>query len=755
MKNRTKNLLALGAVALGVCFVSGFNLLDTKVKADVTPDMVMGQVADVRLGEKEGDIDKTGVRFNLFMSVDKYEALSNDGAWLEGVSVGALVMPTDLLGENALETDTPDVVNIPLDANMWRVADAGEVEEAGIADGEYMTSYAVLYNVPEVCYDWELTAVGYYDPTTELGDTVYTANACKRSMAQVAFEAIQKGEDENKLDAYLPSYEVSFMQGQNTLKSTFVKYGSLATLGEVVYTPSAGKIFAGWEDENGNPYDLSTPVTSDLTLKAVEKSPVELLDFNSDASLAVVSGATSKAIVKDGDKSVLRATFGGSNALKIDLGSIYKIFGIHNVEIVYSIEEVSASGNVEVWFNNLGNAVIWDKIDQFNAVVGETYQTIGVYGKSTKIDKASNPTLEAIVLKSAATVTIKIDMVVINEVWNRWEEVKEDFTGNPELLLADFGDTSLVAKTGFSAGVSNTWTAGDGVTIKGMSYGTKALVYTFPKPVSGLDYLNVYFEKITSNAKLVIYLLNADNKQWYFETSGSALASGGFVANIKVSNQYGCEPVGGGTPLLTQTMEFTRMYISSTDTAHELKIKQVWATKMSYNYSNYNKQIGDTNEYVIADFADGKWLGRFGVVGSGSFSAVRNTAGALTGYQVKVAEWNGAGAIYYLPEAFDYSTLDTLKIYHDCTDAAPSIAVHFIDEIGNYYWNGGSFDTTTGATWGKKFVASSTSKDPETGIGTKNNSVKLGANKIVAIAIVCRNGNTYNPLITKITYTKK
>ncbi len=754
MKKRTKNLLSLGAVSLGLCLVSGFNLLNANATEPSAPDFAMGKVAEVRLGNVVDEVDKTGVRFNLFMANDTYAELSTEGAWNEGVSVGALVMPSDLLGEDALELDTQDVVNIPLYANMWRAADEDELEEAGITEGEYMTSYAVLYNVPEVCLDWELTAVGYIDPTTVAGDTVYTENSCKRSMAQVALAAIEAGEDEDALDKYLPTYEVTFMQGENVVKSSFVKYGSLASLGEVEVTPSAGKVLGGWIDENGELFDLSTPVTSDLTLTPVELSVEEALVFDDAYSLAMVESATTKEIVQDGDKKVLSATFGGSDVLKINLGSIYKIFGINHFEIVYSVEQTDESNKVEVWLNNLGGSIIWDKSTQFDTVDGGAeYKTLGVYGSGTVIDKDADPTLECVILKSAAPVSIKIEKIRLIPVWEGYMKAVNDFTGNPEFVLADFTDVWSNKQLAKAGSGQFTFEEGVGTTINNCAWTNNRVDYKLPEPVKASEFIDVhfYFDAISEDAVIQPYFVTVDGKVKNYWLSGrskwTATEDGGYKFTLTLSKDY-----QEGT--FTADSMIKSVSVSMEGQSQTVLMKKITVTKASYNYVNFHKQIG-TNEYLLADFADPEWEGAFTVHKAGAFKAVRDDESKLTGYEIKVSSWGGAGAVYMFNGSIEYSKLLKLNVYYDVVDAAPKIAIYFIDEVGNYYWNAGSYDSTTGATWGKWFGRGATDTNPANDAGANDTSVHFGDKKIVGIAIVCSDGNTYTPVITKITYMQQ
>ena len=170
--------------------------------------------ASVLLNTSEvGGVDNNGIRFVFEMSKDQFNSLlvnpeATTKAFKEGVSVGAMVVPTAVMGENVTgETvTTDDVVNCVATATQaipvqkWTYADS-------VVEGKEEKVYyacAYLYNLPAVAYDAEISACAYI--TTGEG-TVYT-EVTTRSMSYVAGAALDAGEhvgSEGILQNYIPT----------------------------------------------------------------------------------------------------------------------------------------------------------------------------------------------------------------------------------------------------------------------------------------------------------------------------------------------------------------------------------------------------------------------------------------------------------------------------------------------------------------------------------------------------------------------
>ena len=759
MKNFKKVLLSLCAFSFGACLAGGFSLTAASANETYSPDFTIGNYASVRLGEKSGDVDKTGVRFKLFMSQDKYGSLSTDGVWNEGVQVGALVMPSDLLGENELTTATVDVVNIPLYADMWREATADELEKGGIT-GDYVTSYAVLYNVPDVCLDWELTAVGYIDPTTAENDTVYTDISCKRSMAQVALAAIQAGGDETRLDKYLPTYEVEFKQGDNVVKSALVKYGDKASLGDVEIVTKKGYFLTGWKDQNGEAYDFETPVTGDLTLTAVEESINDKLTFNKEEALNMVKSATTKAIVQDGDKKVLSATFGGKDVLKIDLGSIYKMEkdDVVGFKVYYQVAKSEASNKVEVWFNNLGGSLIWDKSATFDTVYGGEYGVLYLEADRSVINLWDHPDLiyESVLFKSNTTVSIKIEKIEFVTAWEKWDgfmAFDEGFTGAPEYVLADYTNFLAYKQNTAKVGAATmTLEQGTGLIVKKTQWAPNTIKFTFPtaQTVKELDTVYFYFRLLNETDKVFLqpFLIKKANGSlinfWQSEDAFpngnmTQLADGTYKLKIKVSHAS-----------LAGTDQVAGFAISATD-INGVPFVGVKLTATIKNptgvgsWSKFNTQIGNTSQYLLADYTDSTWNGVVFGRGSGKVTAVRNASGSLTGFTMTGCSWAGSSVVFGFQEGIDYTTVD--KIYVNYTSEKTFYA-YIYDEAGNGY----RADVT--ASNGVATVSLPAAQTATDNACKGDANVTFGMKKITGILLTF-DETSDSGTITKITYTKK
>ena len=159
-----------------------------------SPSVEIIQGASVRIS----DDGYSGIRFTATV----------EEAYLTGLggydSMGILVVPTELLGENSLEAGVENVVDIP--ATVFATGEEG-----------YKTFNAVIYNVPEEDYGTEISARAYVKKTD--GSYVYSTadTIVRRSLAETASLAIKDGLTDSKLFDYVDKAVTSFTMAENAV----------------------------------------------------------------------------------------------------------------------------------------------------------------------------------------------------------------------------------------------------------------------------------------------------------------------------------------------------------------------------------------------------------------------------------------------------------------------------------------------------------------------------------------------------------
>ena len=197
MKNIKKWLITICMFIAVMCIgfaIPNFAKVNTASAESTNNFYVAGAGVRIIDDEKGG-----GIRFTLMMSESYFD---KKVAGKENVSVGALIVPTDLLPayidfERALNyVEGSKIKKVELPASYWTADD----DEVG-----YLESYVCIYNIPQESYNRDLTCVGYI---TSNGDTQYTS-PCVRSFTYVADKAIKDPNsdlsDEQK--EYVPRYE--------------------------------------------------------------------------------------------------------------------------------------------------------------------------------------------------------------------------------------------------------------------------------------------------------------------------------------------------------------------------------------------------------------------------------------------------------------------------------------------------------------------------------------------------------------------
>ena len=209
MKTKKKVLLAtLATLCLSTASVGGAIICASA--ADTNPTVFKAvDGASVKIMTDKTD---SGIRFSYMMEQEYYNSLLNEGAFKDGVSVTAYIVPTDLVSEktaDAIIADT-DTAKRVINADRWKVYQVVEgenlvdyVDENG---DKWMISYSYLYNLPAASYARSISAVAQVVD----GTNTYTSDVESRSMAEVANNLLYinnwTGEGSEILKEYLAGY---------------------------------------------------------------------------------------------------------------------------------------------------------------------------------------------------------------------------------------------------------------------------------------------------------------------------------------------------------------------------------------------------------------------------------------------------------------------------------------------------------------------------------------------------------------------
>lgn len=228
----------------------------------------------IRYSEAAGD---DGIRFGVELDLTTYAALEADNNAVAGI----LITPSDKISGGSLTLWTAAaskaaygiLYNGSDGTNNWNV------------DEYSATGIVYLHGFPEASYNRPITAVAYIDWNNDGAvATVNHSDTVEKSMADVALAVTEDYEGSNlfgttaeqadKLDAYMPSYDVDFLdQYGNNIETKTTKFGSEFTFPS---DPSIvdGRTFLGWQKRVGG--TAGSPVWSDgLINKASENRTVK------------------------------------------------------------------------------------------------------------------------------------------------------------------------------------------------------------------------------------------------------------------------------------------------------------------------------------------------------------------------------------------------------------------------------------------------------------------------------------------------
>ena len=258
MKKNLKKLLfaTLSLSAVGILSAGAMSVNYAKAEELEQPmaDLLV-KGASVYLAGSESDVDKNGMRFEVLA---KKELIQNNA------TIGAVVLPADLLGENELTVNTTKATNDLLEIEKWNPSSTYT---------DYMYTYVYMYNFPVSDYNRDITVRAYLTD----GENYDYSDATTRSMAYVAWELENLGSD--VAADYIKEYHVNYFGEDGVtelsgMENVGVRYGSLPTQPEAP-AETATKQFVGWYADKActQAFDFTKPVkgTTNIYSKWVEK----------------------------------------------------------------------------------------------------------------------------------------------------------------------------------------------------------------------------------------------------------------------------------------------------------------------------------------------------------------------------------------------------------------------------------------------------------------------------------------------------
>ncbi|MGN1051756.1 MAG: InlB B-repeat-containing protein [Candidatus Scatosoma sp.] len=232
-----KQLIIAFSLTAGISLSAAFGVALHSATAEATPVDYYVRGASVRLAD---DVHDSGVKFHVVMEKEKYDGLSENGK----LQTGTLIIPQYLLGESALNVDTPEAMNIDT---------TGAWAEITLDGTLYMESVAYVYDIPARNYGSDLVAAGYYKETEGTG-YIYTQEVSGISMSWVA--KAEYGDVNSKLteeekaslkETYL-DFSVSY-HVDDTVNTQTAEYGEKLSVPDK--PEKEGYAFIGWFDKKG------------------------------------------------------------------------------------------------------------------------------------------------------------------------------------------------------------------------------------------------------------------------------------------------------------------------------------------------------------------------------------------------------------------------------------------------------------------------------------------------------------------------
>ena len=305
----TKKGLMIGALALLAASLSTVSIttayaqtVEQEAAVTTMTDGFTFDGAAVQLVKENGEYShkSSGLRFSISLSKDAYELAKE-----EDYSVGLLLIPKIVLegagrdasyityenGKLASEASNTDVVKMEMPLSGWTATEK---------DGEVVSysDYVYLYNWSPEQFDYEVYAKGYVYGVSE--DVIYAEDPRGEGLRSIAYvcnglidNAAEYGYDDAMvefLSGYLPTYTVTFKNGDAVVGSQSVKYGNMVE--EPAAPTKDGYVFNGWVDAQGNAFDFEAEIVgateiyaSFKQLTVVESSTPYVVDLYEVADL--------------------------------------------------------------------------------------------------------------------------------------------------------------------------------------------------------------------------------------------------------------------------------------------------------------------------------------------------------------------------------------------------------------------------------------------------------------------------------------
>ena len=310
LKNAKKWLLFSCGI-FAVLALAFFAIPTVKADASVMSAPQLKRGASIRI--IKNDYAENGLRFTMLFSQSDYNVLSEKTTVTEGVAAeitdlkfGMLIVPE---AYNLAGNDQEIISLLKGQSDKYYIGEKPEsvsdtAKQILDISANGLGALNLVENDDEICYAYNaaiidlkqknitlnFVGIGYYayNAIGESGETELNIVLASyqngdmsnnvRSMAQVAYTAIEKGDENAEWlnECYIQKTAITVKfdtDGGSVIETQTVKYG------ETVVKPSdpqkEGVVFSRWE-LNGEPYDFSSPVKQNVTLKAVYK-PEEII----------------------------------------------------------------------------------------------------------------------------------------------------------------------------------------------------------------------------------------------------------------------------------------------------------------------------------------------------------------------------------------------------------------------------------------------------------------------------------------------
>ena len=208
--------------------------------------------AQVRL--KKTETDKMGIRFGFKIDesiFENYLVQTSEGgekAWKEGVEIGTVWMPYDLLQGAELTLETENVSKVSTELTKWTNA----IKEIDGEEVGFMQSFTYMYDIPATSYHRNIGVRGYVKD----GDDVYYTKLIGRSLSWVAYQAVSEDSATyyDSCKEYLQDHTVTYYVDGGSYQSEEYQYGNKINVDGVETPKKSGYKFNGWYRDSACEY---------------------------------------------------------------------------------------------------------------------------------------------------------------------------------------------------------------------------------------------------------------------------------------------------------------------------------------------------------------------------------------------------------------------------------------------------------------------------------------------------------------------